>query len=105
MVRKVLDSARAKGRAVEPGDLAKYLLDFDRQKRSTTFNYSAYIRDGKKLCLHTDDGPTLRIDLETNELRRIFGHAFNRGLRLVKDEARRTPSTTQGLVAIFTGGR
>lgn len=80
IVSNVLQAAKDKGiEVVREGDLAKYVLDFDRQKRKQTFNYARYVYEKKKLSLHIDDGCQLRINLTPEQLDKVFGKAYSRG--------------------------
>ncbi|KAK7698825.1 hypothetical protein SLS64_012176 [Diaporthe eres] len=104
IVESVLQRVRGKGGTVERGDLAKYLLDFDSQKRDRGFNYADYVQQRRDLTLRANNGPQLRIDLTHEQIQKIFGAAFDEGIAAVRAEARRPLSENTDLAVLFCGG-
>lgn len=104
IIADVLDRARQKGATVKDGDLAKYLLDFERQKRDRSFNYGDIIRRKKTIQLHVQDGPQLRVDLNHKQIKQIFETAFEKGLEVLKHEMKSVLSNSKDIVVLFTGG-
>lgn len=104
IVTKVLDSARSKEASIKPGDLAKYMLDFERQKKHRGFNYVQYIRKWKQLHLHNDDGLQLRIDISPQQIRSIFRTAFKDGLYAIQGQLEAALSSPSDIAVLFCGG-
>lgn len=103
-VYKVLKSAKSIGTDVRSGDLARYLQDFNRQKRKKDWNYAQIIRQQCKMQLHVDEGCQLRIDLGPRQLEDVFRAAFGGGIDLVKTETRQREADKIDLAVLFSGG-
>ncbi|KAL2272533.1 hypothetical protein FJTKL_06330 [Diaporthe vaccinii] len=107
IVTKSLNKGREKRIFDFPrGSLAEYLNDFDRKKKQRRFNYLDYVNEGKELSLHSDNGNQLRIDLTPRQIEKVFGKAFDTGLRIVKHEIKRTikGARSDNNAYLFTGG-
>ncbi|KKY30882.1 hypothetical protein UCDDA912_g09170 [Diaporthe ampelina] len=104
IIKSVLQRVRGKGGTVKRGNLAKYLLDFNSQKRDRGFNYDNYVQQRRDLTLRANNGPQLRIDLSHEQIQKIFGAAFDEGIAAVRAEARRPLSENTDLAVLFCGG-
>lgn len=104
IIVQTLEFAKKKpGFTIRDGDVALYLQNFDRQKRNKKFSHAEYIRQGKQLNLYNDGGCTLRIDLSPTQLQKVFGKAYNKGVRCV-EQAVSNYSGENDIAVLFTGG-
>lgn len=82
------------------GELAAFLLDFERQKRS--LNYDQAIRDGRRVILH---GRTTRhIIIDPRRLSKIFGSAFDKGMEALVKQIKMLIPLGKDFVVLCLGG-